>query len=155
MLVLMMPLGFAMPAYATDSPTASEVVAVDTDLEALPDGEQLQEEVRELVQAIVLLRDVEERAARATAIAAAVAVVLKLLLSLLKLSAPLFRRRHVPRLIALGLGLAIYLASSLGLGLPIWEAVILAAGGPGSILGHELLKLFDARPDPEPSPAAG
>ncbi len=133
------------------NPTVAEVmvappsgtVAVDTDLDHKPIPKDLATEVGEIVAAVDKLQDAgADKAGLALAIAAMIAAIGKLLLSLLKLASGFFKKRNVPRVIALGLGVVVFAAATVVGGASWWEALIMAGGGPGMILFHELTKLI-------------
>jgi hypothetical protein len=73
------------------------------------------------------------------------AVVLKIVLSLLTTwKDSLFksdRGKAGIRIAILAITLGIFLATNMGFGIPWWQAMILAAGGPLSMVIHEMMKL--------------
>lgn len=106
----------------------------------------------------------EDKAARLIAIAATMSVVLKILVSLLTQWKGLFKTDKQKAWLKVSLvvgGFLIFLLTNLGFGIPWWQALILAGGGPGSILVHELTKLVpvlkgqkkysDVDPDGDPT----
>lgn len=83
----------------------------------------------------------EDRMAKLIASAATLAVGLKILLSLLDQWKGYFegpKGKALLKLITLTVGLVAFLATNVGLGLPFWQSLILAGGGPGAILVHDL-----------------
>lgn len=87
----------------------------------------------------------EERMAKVIASAAALAVALKFLLSFLEKWKGYFtgvKGRAWLKVVTLVVGLVAFVATNVGMGLPIWQSLILAGGGPGAILVHELQKLI-------------
>jgi hypothetical protein len=83
---------------------------------------------------------------KAIAIAAAIAAALKLLLSSLKQWAGFFKtdkQKAALKVITLFVGLGAFMATNIGFGMPWWEALIVAGGGPGSMLIHDLTKLIE------------
>jgi amino acid transporter len=92
------------------------------------------------------------------------AVVLKILLSLLaNWKDTLFksdRGKAAIRIAILVVTLCIFLATNMGFGIPWWQAMILAAGGPLSMVLHEMMKLVPVvrgkskMPDEEAAPQA-
>lgn len=144
---------FAAPLGAQDAPA---VTALDTNLDNVPTGKEVAADFKDVVDAVLdtkVSKDAaEEGVTRAMAIAAVIATLLKLLLSFLKLFAvhtKIFKSKNTPRLIALGVGTAAFLAANIGAGVTWWEALIIAGGGPGAVLLHEFLKMVPERVDPE------
>lgn len=83
--------------------------------------------------------------AKMAAMAGAIAVFLRSVLSLLQSvekipNTP--RGKAFMKLSTLVVGLLIFVASNLGAGIPWWQALILAGGGPGAILINELAKTW-------------
>lgn len=79
------------------------------------------------------------------AYAALMAVVLKISMSFLKSYSEFFKTdkgKARIRLASILVGLSAFLLSNVGFGMPIWQAVILAGGGPGAIAIHEIMKLI-------------
>lgn len=149
---------FAAPLGAQDASAkeAPAVTALDTDLDNVPTGKEVAVDFKDVVDAVLDTKVSEDAAkegvTRAMAIAMAIAALLKLLLSFVKLFASataVFKNKNTPRLIALGVGAAAFLASTIGAGVPWWEALIIAGGGPGAVLLHEMLKLVPERVDSE------
>ena len=90
-------------------------------------------------------QETDDKMARTVALAAAMAVGLKMLLSLLEAWKGYFkdvRGRAALKIITLVVGLIAFIATNVGLGLPFWQSIVLAGGGPGAILVHELTKLI-------------
>lgn len=92
-----------------------------------------------------------------------VAIVLKILLSLLTTwKDTLFssdKGKASIRIAILVVTLGIFLTTNMGFGIPWWQALILAAGGPLSMFLHEMMKLIPVirgqkklAPDPVPAP---
>jgi hypothetical protein len=80
-----------------------------------------------------------------TAGAASMAVALKILLSLLANWKDYFqgdKGKAWLRIITLSVGLLAFLASNIGFGIPWYSAIILAGGGPGAIVIHEIMKII-------------
>jgi hypothetical protein len=108
-----------------------------------------------------------DRLAKAMAAAASIAVVLKLLLSGLKSWKGYFstdKGKAWLKITTLGIGFIAFLLTNFGMGLSWWQALIVAGGGPGAILVHELSRLIpvvegkkkytsDAPPPPDVKPA--
>lgn len=78
------------------------------------------------------------------AIAAFLAALFKLLLSMLKLTSGFFRNKAVPKVAALALGVGVALFASFAGGVGWLDALILMASGPGAIAIHEISKLIPA-----------
>lgn len=86
-----------------------------------------------------------ENVARMLALAAILAVALKALMSVLQSWKGFFttdKQKAWLKVTTLFVGLLAFLASNIGFGIPWWQSVILAGGGPGAIMVHELLKLL-------------
>lgn len=83
-------------------------------------------------------------AGRMIAFAAMSAVVLKLVISTLTSWKGYFKGDLAKAWLKVALvvfGFLVFVATNLGFGIPWWQALILAGGGPGSILVHEIGKL--------------
>jgi hypothetical protein len=96
-------------------------------------------------------------AGKMAAIAATLAIVLKMLLSALAGWKSYFvtdKGKAYLRLITVGVGFIAFIATNLGFGIPWWQALILALGGPGAILVHELTKIMPALRGTGPLPPA-
>ena len=86
-----------------------------------------------------------DKTAKMIALAAAMAVILKLLVSLASSWKGYFKTDKQKAALKIGLvvsGFVIFLATNVGMGINWWQSLILAGGGPGSILVHELAKLL-------------
>ncbi len=86
-----------------------------------------------------------DEAGKMIAFAATFAVALKLLVSTLSAWKGFFRSDKAKAWLKVSLvvgGFLVFVATNLGFGIPWWQALILAGGGPGSILVHELGKLI-------------
>ncbi len=97
----------------------------------------------------------EMKAAEMVAIAATIAVVLKFLLSALKGWKSYFhtdKGKAWLKVITLLVGFAAFILTNIGLGIPWWQAMIVAGGGPGSILAHEFMKLIPVLEGKAPMP---
>jgi len=111
-----------------------------------------------------------DKLAKAMAAAASIAVMLKLLLSGLKSWKSYFKTdkgKAWLKITTLGTGFVAFLLTNFGMGLSWWQALIVAGGGPGAILVHELSRLIpvvegkapmpkspsDAPPAPDEKPA--
>ena len=94
--------------------------------------------------------------ARMVGIAAILAVVLKALLSALKGWKSYFKTdkgKAWLKVITVVVGFAAFVLTNIGFGIPWWQALIVAGGGPGSILVHELMKLIPVIMGKAPLPA--
>lgn len=88
-----------------------------------------------------------EKAAKLTAAAALMAVILKLILSVLSNWKEYFKTdkgKAWVRLSTLVIGFLAFIATNIGLGIVWWQSLIVAFGGPGAILVHELAKVIPA-----------
>lgn len=86
-----------------------------------------------------------DRAAKLIALSATLAVVLKILISVLSSWQGYFTTDKGKAGLKIGLvsaGFFVFLFTNFGFGIPWWQSVILALGGPGSIMVHELTKLI-------------
>ncbi len=86
-----------------------------------------------------------DQTAKIIGLAAALAVILKLLVSLVSSWKGCFKTDREKAWLKVGLvvtGFVIFLSTNIGLGINWWQSIILAGGGPGSILVHELTKLW-------------
>ena len=86
-----------------------------------------------------------DRTEKLIAYAALMAVVLKISMSFLKSYSEFFKTdkgKARIRLASILVGLSAFLLSNIGFGMPIWQAIILAGGGPGAIAIHEIMKLI-------------
>lgn len=87
----------------------------------------------------------ENDAAKMVAFAATLAVLLKALLSALKGWKSYFKTdkgKAWLKIITVVVGFVAFILTNIGFGIPWWQALIVAGGGPGSILVHELSKLI-------------
>lgn len=88
----------------------------------------------------------EERALEFIGIMGTTAVILKIILSLLTTwKDTLFQNdkgKAIVRIAILTVTLLIFLTTNMGFGIPWWQALILAAGGPLSMIIHEMMKLI-------------
>lgn len=86
-----------------------------------------------------------ENVARMLAFAAILAILLKSLVSALQSWKGFFttdKQKAWLKIITLVVGFIAFLLSNIGFGIPWWQSMILAGGGPGAILVHELMKLI-------------
>lgn len=98
----------------------------------------------------------QDRTVKLIAAAGTMAAVLKVLLSLLGSWKDFFKTTKGQawiRVITLAVGLIAFVLSNIGFGIPWWQALILAGGGPGAIIVHELLKLLPALKGEGPLPS--
>lgn len=107
-----------------------------------------------------------DKMAKAVAAAASLAVILKLLLSGLKSWKPYFttdKGKAWLKIFTLVTGFVAFFLTNFGMGLTWWQAFIVAGGGPGAIMVHELSSLIPVvegkkkytsdRPPPNDKPA--
>lgn len=88
-----------------------------------------------------------DEAAKKLGLFALITAILKLLLSLLKLTGAFWkedRGKWVLRVVTLTLGIVVAVVSSLAAGMPWWDAVFLGLSGPGAVALHEYQKLIPA-----------
>ena len=85
-----------------------------------------------------------DRMAKSIAIAGTMAILLKMLTSVLR---GWKGRVHADadkakiKIASISVGVLAFLATNIGAGLPWWQAIVIAGGGPGSIAVHEIMKL--------------
>jgi hypothetical protein len=87
----------------------------------------------------------EETTAKTIAFAAVFAVVLKGILSLLRSWKSYFttvKGKAWLKVISIGVGLIAFIATNIGLGIPWLQSLILAGGGPGAMMIHDITDLF-------------
>lgn len=108
----------------------------------------IMENVGEFPGAIDAIKNTEDKTAKAMAICGLIAIILKIVLSVFKLiPAAIFKNKTFLKVFPLGVGLAIFLVSAFAAGEPWYNALIMAAGGPGAILFHEVWKLVPIAQD--------
>ncbi len=98
----------------------------------------------------------EVDAAKAVGLAAMMAVFLKALLSALKGWKSFFttdKGKAWLKIMTVVIGFAAFFLTNVGFGIPWWQSLIVAGGGPGAILVHELMKLFPVLMGNKPLPA--
>jgi hypothetical protein len=82
---------------------------------------------------------------RALALFGIITLVLKFLLSLLKVATPFLKGPKaglIMRISTVGVGVLVFLFSNLALGIPWVDSLIMALGGPGALFFHEITKIF-------------
>ncbi len=87
----------------------------------------------------------EESMAKTIAFAALLAVILKGLLSAIKSWTPYFKGlkgKAWIQVVTLVVGFAAFIATNVGMGVPFWQSLILAGGGPGAMVIHDLMSLL-------------
>ena len=113
-------------------------------------------------------QDQQDKTAKMMALAATIAVALKLLISAAKGWTGFFKTDKGVAAIKAGtliLGFGAFVLTNIGFGIAWWQALIVAGGPPGAILVHELMdlvpviqgkkKLADVPPSPDdPAPPA-
>jgi hypothetical protein len=140
----------AQPIDLTDAvpvvPDAGEVdVEAGDDDSAEPDHvADIVEEVGGLPGVVEEIKEAKgDKTAMFMAISALIAIALKVLLSLLKLTgAAIFKNSTFLKIVPLVLGVLIYLFADFAAGVVWYEALIVAAGGPGAILFNEVWELL-------------
>jgi hypothetical protein len=88
-----------------------------------------------------------DRTAKLIAMAGTLAVGLKILLSVLDQWKGYFtsiKGKAVLKLITVAVGFLAFMATNIGFGLPVWQALILAGGGPGALLVHDIVDIIPA-----------
>lgn len=86
-----------------------------------------------------------ENVARMIAFAAVLAIALKTLVSVLQSWKGFFttdKQKAWLKIATLVVGFLAFLLTNIGFGIPWWQAIILAGGGPGAIMVHELTKMI-------------
>ena len=111
------------------------------DPDAAVETEDLVEGVEGIEANIKAIQDAESQTAKALAIMALIATVLKLLLDGLRRYGQVLLGKKEVRIACLVAGAVIFLLSYLATGTEWFNAVLLALGGPGAILVTELTKL--------------
>jgi len=90
--------------------------------------------------------DANAGAKKALALFGIISLVLKLLLSLLKVVAPFFSTNPKASLIiragCLVIGVIVFFFSQMSLGMPWWDSLLAGLSGPGAILWHEYSKML-------------
>lgn len=156
------------PAPASE-PVATEPVATPTDTEKdkaayveLVDGEVKVKDVvadgTEVYDAVMAYRQAKQSGDTtgiALIIAAGLAALFKILLSVAKMLSKVFfstgKGKMVLRVITLVLGLAVFFTVKFAAGFGWVDAIIAALSGPGAIVVHELLDLFAGAKDDKPA----
>jgi hypothetical protein len=86
-----------------------------------------------------------DRMQKVIAAAGVISVVLKMLLSGLASWKDFFttdKGKAWLKLITVGVGLLTFVATNVGMGIPVWQALILAGGGPGAMAIHSLHQMI-------------
>lgn len=89
--------------------------------------------------------DISDKMAKAIAAAGALALFLKMLMSVLKSwkgRVHTDRDKALIRAATLIVSVLTFLATNVGAGLPWWQALVISGGGPGAIALHEIMKLI-------------
>jgi hypothetical protein len=100
--------------------------------------------------AVAVVKDDQKKAdrtAKLIAMAGTLAVGLKILLSVLDQWKGYFtsiKGKAVLKLITVAVGFLAFMATNIGFGLPWWQALILAGGGPGALLVHDVVEIIPA-----------
>ena len=141
----------AVPAYAQKCDGPAELCAQVLDLQqklAAQKTLDLQDKTAAVQQEAKAAQErTMLRAAKLASIAAIIAVVLKTLLSMLAGWKDYFQTdkgKAWLRLITLIVGFVAFVATNIGFGIPWWQALVVAVGGPGAILVHEVTKIVPA-----------
>lgn len=100
----------------------------------------------EITEAVVEeAKDTEQEAMGAIALAGATAVILKILLSVITAWKSYFKSdkgKAWLKIVTLAIGFLLFIVTNLGFGMTWWQSLILAGGGPGSILVNEFTKML-------------
>jgi hypothetical protein len=108
----------------------------------------IKDEGRQVAVAVVKDdRKKADRTARLIAMAGTLAVGLKVLLSVLDNWKGYFtsiKGKAALKLITVAVGFLAFMATNIGFGLPVWQALILAGGGPGALLVHDIMDIIPA-----------
>ncbi len=102
------------------------------------------QQLKDLQAAYEALKSNKDKSARMLLWAAAIAAALKLLLSGINLLAGKKPKQWLA-LIALGLGVPIYLLSHFVAGHGWFDSILVAGAGPGAVFVHELIKFFTTK----------
>lgn len=110
----------------------------------------------EKVQAIQTeVKTTANNATRLIAFAALFAVILKLAISVVKSWKSYFtsdKGRAWLKISTLAMGLAALLLTNIGFGLPFWQSLIVAGGGPGAMVIHDIVGLIPVLLGKKPMP---
>lgn len=110
--------------------------------------ETLGEAISEIGEGAAAHKEADTPHMKWLAIASIIAAVLKIILSLLKLTgAAIFKNKYFLKIAPLVVGLLIFVFGQLALDEPWWNVVLLSLGGPGAILFHEVWKVVPALQD--------
>lgn len=112
---------------------------------ALTDKKDEEKSVEKSVAVKETKKQEEHKTAVSIAIAASMAVILKLIVSMLQSWKGYFTTDKQKAGLKIGIlvvGFAAFLLTNRGLGMDWWQAVIIAGGGPGAMLVHDLQKLI-------------
>lgn len=159
------PAPASQPAVVVGAPV---VTTVSGTAESMPGPAEIAKDAKEaLTTAVEVVKQTKEYATgkvdaansteKALVILGIVTLVLKLLLSLLKVATPFLKGPKaglIIRLSTVGVGVLVFLFSNLTLGMPWWDALIAAIGGPGALFFHEISKVFpwfQTKEDPKPA----
>ena len=118
--------------------------------------EVVQVKDNEKVQAVQTeARNMAATSTRMIAFAALFAVVLKLAISVLKSWKTYFtsdKGKAWLKITTLAMGLGALLLTNVGLGLPFWQSLIIAGGGPGAMVIHDIVDLIPVLLGKKPMP---
>jgi len=166
-LTLVLTALFAVPAYA-QAPSSSSTPKCEGPAALCAQVLELQQKVEaqkavadkaageKTAEAKALDKKRSDDTAKMVAFAATLAILLKTLLSALKGWKDYFKTdkgKAWLKIISVVVGFAAFILTNIGFGIPWWQALIVAGGGPGSILVHELMKLVPVIRGKKPSPA--
>jgi hypothetical protein len=115
----------------------------------------VQDGVEKTVEDQAKERKEAEDGAKAVGLAALIAVLLKAVLSALKGWRSFFttdKGKAWLKVITVLIGFGAFFLTNVGMGIRWWQALIVAGGGPGAILVHEMLKLIPVIAGKKPLP---
>jgi len=135
------------PAAAPVEPASSTVAHVDLEQPTVTEVVKTAEEVVKSTKEYMAGKDdANTGAKKALALFGIISLVLKLLLSLLKVVAPFFSTNPKASLIiragCLVIGVIVFFFSQMSLGMPWWDSLLAGLSGPGAILWHEYSKML-------------
>lgn len=154
--ILLVPVAaFAQPAPEQKCEGPAELCAQVLDLKgkldaqkALTDQKGAEKDTAKAETTTVVLKSQQkdaENVARMIALAAILAIALKTLVSVLQSWKGFFttdKQKAWLKIATLVVGFLAFLLTNIGFGIPWWQAIILAGGGPGAIMVHELTKMI-------------
>lgn len=151
-ITIVLALALAIPVFADDQPAAqpaaSAMAVHEPDLDATP--AEVVDAAKETIEtATTYFTGTKEgdKAAKTTALFLLISAVLKLLLSLLKVTSSWWRQTKAKpwlKVVTVALGVPIFFLTTMVAGEPWWVALQLAMAGPFAMVWHEVSKLIPA-----------